>query len=100
MKKYKWLLFLSRVAFICNVIFVFCLVIAFIQAHSEKVVDLGESIKSYTVILGYFVSFGLNVIVQLAGLVIRIAKRESPVKGWLRVVNLTVFIIQLVYYFL
>lgn len=59
-----------------------------------------QTITGTVVILGMFVSLFLNVILQVALLVLRVAKKDVPVKAWLRIVNATVFAVQLVYFFL
>ncbi len=59
-----------------------------------------QALKSTVVILGTLVSLLVNVILQIWLLVLRVSKKEVQVKPWLRVTNVAIFAVQLIYYFL
>ncbi len=93
--KNKWVSFLSKVAFICNLCFLMGLVIMYTHFFIAN-----QAINSTVVVLGTFVSLFLTVILQVCLLVLRVGKKDIPVKPWLRIANVSVFGVQLVYYFL
>lgn len=93
--KFAWLSFFSRVAFICNLLFLLCLVILythnFIASHT---------LQSFIIILGWVVSFFVNAFVNITELLLLYNRKISPVRNWLRTFNLVVFLLQLIYFFI
>ena len=89
----RWLLFLSRVAFICNLLF--------LLSFSLKIYDWikDEDIGSTIIITGYVLSFIFNPIVNLSYLIIFWVKRKNLfiIPAWLIVMNILFLILQLIY---
>ena len=89
----RWLLFLSRVAFICNILF--------LVSFSLRIYDwLGiEEIVSTIVIIGWVLSIIFNPVVNLCYLVIFWLKRQSLsiIPTWLMVMNILFLILQLIF---
>lgn len=91
----KALLFLARLALICNVLFLFCAV----MQRVEDIIPTG-SIKSTIIVLGWFVAPFLNVVVNLWFLSARISGKPTGLAGWLAVTNLLFLLLQLFIYFI
>ena len=89
----RWLLFLSRVAFICNILF--------LVSFSLRIYDwLGiEEIVSTIVIIGWVLAIIFNPLVNLCYLVIFWLKRQSLsiIPTWLIVMNILFLILQLIF---
>ena len=89
----RWLLFLSRVAFICNILF--------LVSFSLRIYDwLGiEEIVSTIVIIGWVLAIIFNPVVNLCYLVIFWLKRQSLsiIPTWLIVMNILFLILQLIF---
>jgi hypothetical protein len=92
--QYKWLSFLSKVAFICNLLFLLCFVILYTHNFITN-----KNLQSFIIILGWFVSFFINLIVNITELLLLFNRKISPVKNWLRTFNFVIFIIQVIDYF-
>jgi hypothetical protein len=91
----KSLSFLSRLAFICNLLFIVCLVIQ--RTHDF----IGRQEVSHTVIvLGWFIAPFLNLFVN-AWYGIRLIKKQPVLlPKWLIIVNLSVLFLQFFIYFI
>ena len=89
----RWLLFLSRLAFICNIFFL----LAFSLQLSKWIQD--EEIISTVVILGYVMGFSLNPIVNLCYLFTATISRKklAIVPLWLIVANVLFLVIDAFY---
>jgi hypothetical protein len=91
----RWLLFFSRVAFICNLFFV----VAFTLQMSNwiKNHDLAELV----IIIGYALAFLCNPFVNLSYLFVRIFRKTGlkPIPQWLITSNILFLLIQLLYFF-
>jgi hypothetical protein len=89
----RWLLFLSRVAFICNLLFL----VSFSLLIGKWLSN--ESISSTMIVTGYVLSVVFNPFVNLCYLVIFWVKRKklASIPAWLIVMNLLFLILQLVY---
>jgi hypothetical protein len=94
-KKNKWVAFLSKVAFICNLCFLLGIVIRYTHDFIGN-----QTLKGTVVILGTFASLLFNCILQAGMLLLRAGKKEIPVSPWLRVFNVVVFALQVIFYFL
>jgi hypothetical protein len=88
------LLFLQRVTFICNLLFILCLVIKY--AHNFII---NKDVEGFIIVLGWIVSFILNVIVNLWETVLLYNRRIAIGPLWLRGINFVVFLFQIAYYF-
>jgi len=89
----RWLLFLSRVAFICNVLF--------LVSFSLRIYDWLriEEIVSTIVIIGWVLAIIFNPFVNLCYLVVFWIKRQnlSIIPSWLIVMNILFLILQLIF---
>jgi len=92
--KYNWLAFLSRLAFICNL----CFLVMFIIHFTHNFLASFGNIIGTIVILG-FVSLIINLVLQAILTVRRIQKKNIPIRAWIRIFNLAVFVLQVWYYF-
>ena len=90
----RWLLFLARVAFICNIFFILCIIIQYTHDFIKV-----EFIKAIVIILGLFVSFFVNIIVNTAEMVLLVSRKPSLTSNPLRVFNLSLFLLQLIAFF-
>jgi hypothetical protein len=90
----RWLLFLSRLAFICGIFFLLTVSLQ-INNWSQD-----EGITSTIVIIGYFLSVFIIPAVNLCYLtVLVIRKKLYPVPLWLSLANLLFLFLQLFYIF-
>lgn len=89
------LLFMHRVAFICNLMFLLAFIFRHIgwQMHQQWA-------DGTIIILGLFVSPICNVIIWGIQFLRRISKQEEAIPTYLLTVNLIFFIFQIVYFFL
>lgn len=89
----RWLLFLSRVAFICNIFF--------LLAFSLKVSNWvhNQDVESTIVITGYFLAALFNPLVNLCYLVLFLIRKKfwQTVPSWLITANLLFLIMQTFY---
>jgi len=89
----RLLLFLQRVTFICNILFILCLIIRYTHNFISN-----EDLKSSIIILGWALSFILGFVVHLWELIILYNQSISIVPKWLRITNFLIFIFQLIYF--
>lgn len=89
------LLFLNRLALICNILFIVCLVLQRTQDFIPN-----QDIKGLIIILGWLVSFILSTIVNFWAVILLLKKREIGVPHWLVVTNLVFFIIEFIHHFI
>ena len=89
----RWLLFLSRLAFISGICIVIWLILAMVK------IDNAEAFSSTVIIIGYAIGAVLLPITNISYLVLRImGKKISPVvPRWLIIANIF-FLILLLYY--
>lgn len=89
----RWLLFLSRVAFICNI----CFLLAFSVQMTNWIRN--EDITSMIALIGYLMGFILNPLLILFYLLFFIVsrKRLKIIPSWLITANILFFIIQILY---
>ena len=90
----RLLLFLQRVTFICNLLFILCLVIKYSQNFITN-----NDVQGFIIILGWIVSFILNVIVNVWEAVLLYNRRIAIGPLWIRGFNFVVFLFQIAYYF-
>lgn len=89
----RWLVFLAKTAFICNVAFLLCLI-----PYTKELIVI-EVIQKTVIILAVL-SFLVNIIVNIAEIILAVRKRPSPVRLWLRAFNFIIFSLQIAYYLL
>jgi hypothetical protein len=92
----RWILFLSKLAFICNLFFLASFVLQVTDwLHNAVIV-------SYIIIIGWFFAVLFNVCANASCLAVFLANRKklSIVPAWLLVVNILFLILQLVFLFL
>jgi hypothetical protein len=89
----RWLLFLSKLAFICN--------LAFLVSFLFRVTSWLENqdIKAYIIIIGWVLSVIFNPLVVLCYLLFFLFKRKSlaVVPAWIIVLNIFFLFLQLVF---
>jgi len=89
------LLFLNRLALICNILFIVCLVF-----QRTKDVIPSQDLKGLIIILGWFLSFILDVVANIWLGILLLNKRVIEVPKWLLVTNLLFLIVQFFYHFI
>jgi hypothetical protein len=89
----RWLLVLSRVAFICNI----CFLIAFSIQMTDWIRN--EDITSMIALIGYVMGFILNPLLVVCYLLIFIISRKKLkiVPSWLLTANILFLVIQFLY---
>jgi hypothetical protein len=90
---FKWLLVLSRIAFICNI----CFLIAFSVQMTNWIKN--EDITSMVALIGYVMGFILNPILVVCYLIILLISRKKIkiVPSWLLTANILFLVIQILY---
>ena len=91
----RWLVFFAKMAFICNVAFLLCLLIAFTGNFITN-----EMIKGAVIILGLVLSVFINAIVNITEIILAARRKPSPVRLWLRAFNFVVFALQIAHFFI
>ena len=89
------LLFLNRLALICNILFIVCLILKRIQD-----IKLNQDLIGLILILGWLCSFLLSVIVNIWAVILLLKKSEIEVPIWLVVTNLLFFIFEFIYHYI
>ena len=94
-RSFRWLLFLSRVAFLCNI----CFLIAFSIQMTDWIKN--PDITSMIALVGYLMGFLVNPFVNLSYLVMLIVARRKlkVVPSWLLTANILFLVIQILYIF-
>jgi hypothetical protein len=90
----RWLLFISRLAFICNILFVVSLI-----AQRVEHVFTNADVNNYIIILGWIVSPFLNLSAAIIFSISFIQKKQNKVSRWLLVTNNLFLIFQIFYHF-
>lgn len=88
----RWLLFLARVAFICNVFFVFCLLLR----HTHLTIP--AAFNEFVIIVGWVLSVVLNIVLHLMKIVLLATKKNVAIPLWINLFNLFIFFFQIVYF--
>ena len=89
----RWLLFLSRVAFICNV----CFIIGFTLRIGNWFHN--QDISGTIVIIGFFLAMLFNPLVNLCYLILFLVRKNPArvVPGWLITSNILFLVMQIFY---
>jgi hypothetical protein len=88
----RLLLFLSRVAFICNLFFILCLFIRYTH------LSLPESLNGFIIIVGWILSVIMNVLANVVMVYIDLYKQKLQGYKWLYLFNLFCLLFQSVYF--
>lgn len=80
---------MSRLALICNVLFLVCL---FMQRVADP--GLPEAVKGTVIVLGWILAIFLNFACILAYLINAIRRKVTSVRPWLIITNVLFFIAQ------
>jgi hypothetical protein len=90
----RWLLFLSKLAFICNIAFL----ISFVFRVTNWLTN--HDLEAYIIIIGWGLSILFNPLVSLCYLILFWVKRKAlaVVPAWLIVMNILFLILQLVFF--
>ncbi len=88
----RWLLFLARIAFICNLFFLLCVVLRYWDVLQD------QSIKGFIIILGWLMAPLLNLVFNIS-FVIAYYRRKEPINipGWLIAANLIIQVLQFIF---
>jgi hypothetical protein len=92
----RWLLFLSRVAFICGIFFLLSLSLG-IRGIENWVKD--ESAASSIITIGVFMGMIVVPLTNLCYLIVWIARKKTGVPRWLVIANLLYLFVLLYYIF-
>lgn len=89
----RWLLFLSRLALVCNVFFLLSISLQV----SNRIPN--PDVAALIAIIGYFLAGLVNPVVNVIYLLLFVfnRKRLQPVPGWLLFVNVIFLLLQFVY---
>lgn len=90
----RWLVFLARVAMICNLAFVVCIITMYSHFSISS-----RAVQSTIIILG-LLSFLFNAIIIVTEVVLVLFRKPSPINMWFRAFIFIVFVIQFIIYFL
>jgi hypothetical protein len=83
--------FLSRVALLCNVLFLYCW---YLQDATTNFIN-NKDINATILVLGYIVSPILNIILNFWWLIMFISKKQTMAPAWLLRLNLVIFLFQI-----
>lgn len=90
----RWLLFLSRLAFICGIFFLLAVSLQMSNWSQE------EAITSSIILIGYIMGIVIIPLVNLSYLIVLIIRKKlEPVPLWLSLANLLFLILQLFFIF-
>ncbi|MBI1779857.1 MAG: hypothetical protein HYR66_00540 [Sphingobacteriales bacterium] len=89
----KWLSFLSKLALICNICFVFC----FLLRYSNLELDL--EMNSLLIIIGWFMAIIVSIFYFLVTIIAIARKRhaKAEIPAWLVIVNFGFLIFEFIY---
>ena len=89
----RWLLFLSRLAFICNVFFVLAVSLQLTRWFQN------EDAEATIIIIGYFMAAIINPVANISCLFLLVYRKSSLdiVPRWLLLSNFVFLILQLIY---
>ena len=95
--RFKSLVFIHKVAFICNIFFALCMIIRY--SHADTVIP--QPIVELTTILGWLFSPAINLISLCVSFVVVLKRGKGlSIPLWLIVVNVVFFVLQIFYFFL
>jgi hypothetical protein len=91
----KRLLFLARLALICNVLFLVCLVL---QRRPDSIES--QAVKGTMIVLGWFLAPFINFAANTGYLILRLSGKSLNFPVWLAVTNLLFLVLQFFIYFI
>ncbi len=88
------LLFVSRVALICNLFFILCLILRYTS------LPLPQDVKGFIIVVGYPLSIIVNL--GLTAFIIFLISMRNPINipAWLTIFNLCCILFQIAYFLL
>jgi glucan phosphoethanolaminetransferase (alkaline phosphatase superfamily) len=92
----RWLLFLSRLAFICGIFFLLSLSL---QVRGIENWAKDETLISNIITIGVFMGLVIVPVANISYLVVWIARKKSGVKRWLIIANILFLFVMLFYIF-
>ena len=87
----RWLIFVARTTLICNLFFVACIVLRYVNT------GLSQQVKGFIIIVGYPLSIVLNIVLHIMLAVFLIKRIPTSIPRWLVFLNLLLFFIQILY---
>jgi len=84
-------LFISRVGVICNVLFLYCLLVR----HTKDFIGNAD-VNSIIITLGWGASFFINLFLGILWLFMVVRKQKVMVPLWLLVVNVLMLVVQVI----
>ena len=88
----RWLLFVARVAFICNLFYLVCLLIR----HTHFTVPRG--FDELVIIAGWIMSVVVNFLFVVSLAILTVQKKRTLVPLYLAIFNSSLFAFQIAYY--
>ncbi len=92
----RWLLFLSRLAFICGIFFVLSLSL---QVRGMEGWAKDETLVSNIITIGVFMGLIIVPITNLCYLIVRLSRKKSGVSAWLTIANVLFLFVMIFYIF-
>jgi uncharacterized membrane protein YhaH (DUF805 family) len=90
----KWLSFLSKLAFICNICFLVC----FLLRYSN--LELEDEVNSLLIIIGWLMAIVVSIFYFLITIFAMVRKRyhRAEIPAWLLITNLVFMVVELIYF--
>lgn len=91
----RWLLFLSRLAFICNTFFLIAVSLQLVRWFKN------QDAEALVITIGYFMAALLNPVANLCYFILFLSSRKklAIVPGWLMIANALFLLLQIFYIF-
>jgi hypothetical protein len=91
----KGLLFLSRLALICNALFLLCLVIR----NTHDFIS-SQDIKGIVIVLGWFLAPFINLAANMGYLINLMRKKNTRLPAWLAITNMLFLFLEIFVHFI
>ncbi len=91
----KGLLFLARLALICNVLFLVCL----LMQRTHDFIGM-QAVNGMIITLGWILAPFINLAANIGYLIRKMRKRASNIPVWLAVTNLLILLLQFFVHFI
>ena len=86
--------FLSKVAFLANIVFA----LVFAMHWIKGIEKWDQALVSNLVITAYFIATITTAVVNICTLVLLVKRKHVPIPRWLQVANALFFVLQMVYF--
>jgi hypothetical protein len=87
----RWLLFLARLAFICNLFFIACMVFRYVDVAQN------QSLTSFIIVIGWMMAPIINLIFNVSYVVTFYRRRDGiKIPRWLLIFNLAMQLLELI----